>query len=66
MAGKLVLKFKEGEYVLLGDNIVITVERIRGKQTSISFQAPKDMRILRGTIVERCKNESVQQMQAGD
>ena len=66
MAGKLVLQVREKEYILIGSDIVVTLERLRGNRTSISIQAPSDVKVLRGTLVEREKNEQVQQVQRGD
>jgi carbon storage regulator CsrA len=52
MAGKLVLQVREGEWILIGSEIIVTLERIQGARTSISVAAPKDVKILRGKLVE--------------
>jgi carbon storage regulator CsrA len=51
-AGKLVLQVREGEWILIGSEIIVTLERIQGARTSISVAAPKDVKILRGKLVE--------------
>ena len=68
MAGKLVLQVREKEYILIGSEIVVTLERLQGTRTSISIQAPKDVRVLRGTVIERerVENESMQKVRQQD
>ena len=58
MAGKLVLQVREGEYVLIGSDIIVTLERIQGARTSISIEAPKEVKILRGKLVEEQKDNA--------
>lgn len=62
MAGKLVLQVREGEYILIGSDIVVTLERLQGTRTSISIEAPKDVKILRGTLVEKDRQSEQQDM----
>jgi carbon storage regulator len=52
MAGKLVLQIREKEWILIGSDIIVTIERIQGNRTSVSVAAPKDVKILRGKLVE--------------
>lgn len=68
MAGKLVLQVREGEWILIGNDIVVTLERLQGTRTSISIRAPKDVRVLRGTVIERerVENESMQKVRQQD
>ena len=68
MAGKLVLQVREKEYILIGSDIVVTLERLQGTRTSISIQAPKDVRVLRGTVIEREreKNEQMSKVRKQD
>ncbi len=51
----LVLSRKEGEQLLIGDDIVLTINRINGNRVAIGIEAPRDVRILRGEL-ERHKN----------
>ncbi|TWU39003.1 hypothetical protein Q31b_40830 [Novipirellula aureliae] len=46
----LVLSRKEGEQLLIGDNIVLTVNRLSGNRVAIGIEAPKDVRIVRGEL----------------
>lgn len=46
----LVLSRKEGEQLVIGDNIVVTVSRIAGNRVSIGIEAPRDVRIVRGEL----------------
>lgn len=43
----LVLSRKIGEQILIGDGIVVTVNRIDGNRVSLGIQAPSDVRIIR-------------------
>jgi carbon storage regulator len=44
----LVLSRKENQAIHIGDNIKLTVLRVRGKTIRIGFEAPEDVRILWG------------------
>jgi carbon storage regulator CsrA len=46
----LVLKRKMQEQIKIGDNIVITVVRIRGRAVSIGIDAPSGVRVLRAEL----------------
>ncbi len=46
----LVLSRKEGEQLLIGDNIVLTINRISGNRVAIGIEAPRDVRIVRGEL----------------
>ena len=43
----LVLSRKEGERIMLGDSIVLTIVRVSGDRVRLGIQAPSDMLILR-------------------
>jgi carbon storage regulator len=47
----LVLSRKPGEKIVLGGNITLTVVEVRGNQVRLAFEAPDDVRILRGELV---------------
>ena len=49
----LVLSRKEGEKLLIGDNIVLTINRISGNRVAIGIEAPRDVRIVRGELDRR-------------
>ena len=46
----LVLSRKEGEQLLIGDNIVLTINRISGNRVAIGIDAPREVRIVRGEL----------------
>ena len=46
----LVLSRKEGEQLVIGDNIVLTVNRISGNRVAIGIEAPREVRIVRGEL----------------
>ena len=50
----LVLSRKEGERLVIGDNITVTINRISGNRVTVGIEAPREVRIVRGelTVVE--------------
>jgi carbon storage regulator len=46
----LVLSRKEGERVVIGGNVVITINRIAGNRITLAIDAPRDVRIVRGEL----------------
>jgi len=46
----LVLSRKPGEKVVIGNNITLTVVKTHGNQVRLAFDAPDDVRILRGEL----------------
>ena len=46
----LVLTRKSNEKIRIGDDIVITVLRTKGKAVRLGIEAPEEMRVLRGEI----------------
>ncbi len=46
----LVLSRKEGEQLVIGGNIVLTINRISGNRVAIGIDAPRDVRIVRGEL----------------
>lgn len=48
----LVLSRKKDEKIHIGSNIVITVVEIRGQTVRLGLEAPKDISIKRGELLE--------------
>lgn len=46
----LVLTRRIGEEIIINENIVITINRIKGTTVSIGISAPKEMKIMRGEL----------------
>lgn len=46
----LVLTRKTQEQIQIGNNIKITILRIKGQQVQIGIEAPRDVRVLRGEL----------------
>ena len=49
----LVLSRRAGEGIVIQDDIVVTVVRVRGSQVHLSFDAPKETTIHRSEIYEK-------------
>ena len=43
----LILTRKEGETLLIGDNIKVVVVAVDGQQVRLGIEAPRDVRVLR-------------------
>ena len=48
----LVLSRRIGETLHIGDDVVIEIKRVAGRRVTIAIEAPRDLRILRGEIME--------------
>lgn len=46
----LVLTRKEKEQILIGDNIKLTLVRVRGNSVRVGIEAPRDVRVVRGEL----------------
>lgn len=49
----LVLSRKQGETIKIGDAITITVRRIKGNEVRIGVDAPKEVRVVRGELLNK-------------
>ena len=49
----LVLTRKANEEILIGDDIKITLVRIRGNSVRIGIEAPREVRVVRGELAKR-------------
>lgn len=46
----LVLSRKEGEKLVIGDNITLVVSKIAGNRVTVGIEAPADVKIFRGEL----------------
>ena len=49
----LFLQLKEGEYITIGEDIVVQVFPDSGSMTRLAIKAPRELTILRGEVRER-------------
>jgi len=60
----LVLSRKEGERIVIGDNVTLIVSKVNGNRVTIGIEAPRDVKIIRGelqdgNVVERPCTETL-------
>ena len=60
----LVLTRKLGETIVIGDDIVIKVVDIHGKQIRLGIDAPTEISIFRGEIYDRIQEENKRSVEA--
>ena len=53
----LVLSRREGETLVIGGDVVITIRQARGNRVQVGIEAPDDVRVWRGEL-EPCRDES--------
>ncbi|HXF90592.1 MAG TPA: carbon storage regulator CsrA [Candidatus Nitrosotenuis sp.] len=54
----LFLTRKLGESIVINDDIVVTVTEIKGNHIKLSFDYPKNVRVLRKEIYDRIQQEN--------
>lgn len=54
----LVLTRKQGEGILIGDDIRITVVELKGGGVRLGIDAPREMKVHRQEVVERIEKEN--------
>lgn len=54
----LILTRRVGETLMVGDDVTVTVLRVKGNQVRIGVNAPADVAVHREEIFERIKNET--------
>lgn len=61
----LVLTRKQGESIVIGNDIVITVTDIKNGQIKLGITAPKDVTINREEVLKKIKEENVLSSSSG-
>jgi len=46
----LVLSRKEGESLIIGDNITLVISKVVGNRVTIGIEAPKDVKVMRSEL----------------
>ena len=46
----LVLSRKEGERIVIGDNITLVISKVSGNRVTIGIEAPRDVKVVRGEL----------------
>jgi carbon storage regulator len=46
----LVLSRKEGERIVIGDNITLIVSKVSGNRVTIGIEAPREVKVVRGEL----------------
>lgn len=59
----LVLSRKEGDQILIGDDIIIKVISIEKDCVKLGIDAPKNIKVLRYELLQEVKNENVEALQ---
>ena len=60
----LILTRRVGETVMIGDEVAVTVLRVKGNQVRLGVNAPKSISVQREEIFQRIKREAGQPTQA--
>ena len=53
----LSLQLRTGDYLTIGDKIVVQLRQISGDRCKVMVQAPKEIPVLRGELLERAGGE---------
>jgi carbon storage regulator len=53
----LVLTRKTGEWITIGDSILVRVVSVKGDQVQIGVEAPRDIPVHRGEIFDQIRSE---------
>lgn len=60
----LILTRRIGETVMIGDDVTVTVLRVKGNQVRLGVNAPKSVSVQREEIFHRIKHEGAEALQA--
>lgn len=62
----LVLTRREGESIVIGSNIVVTVIEVRGGQVRIGIDAPREIQVHRDEVYEQVRQENIAAVAAAE
>lgn len=49
----LFLQLKTGEYVTIGDNVIVQLNNVSGNRCKLMVEAPREIPVVRGELLER-------------
>lgn len=53
----LFLQLKTGEYMTIGDNVIVQLNDVSGSRCRLMVQAPREVSVMRGELLERAGAE---------
>ncbi len=53
----LFLQLKTGEYMTIGDNVVVQLNEVSGNRCKLMIEAPREVPVMRGELLERAGAE---------
>ena len=56
---------KAGQAIRIGDDIIVTVKQVRGKQVRVSIQAPREVPVFREELYQQIAEENERAVQIG-
>jgi carbon storage regulator len=56
----LVLSRKKGQYIIIGENIKVTILDVGEDRVSIGIDAPREINIIRGELLEETKQTNLE------
>lgn len=54
----LILTRRKNEQIMIGDNVTVTIDRIRGGQVRIGIDAPRSIVVTRGELLDDTRRHS--------
>lgn len=54
----LILTRREGESIIMGNDVIVTVSEVRGNQVRLGIQAPRSLQIHRAEVYEQVVTEN--------
>jgi carbon storage regulator len=54
----LILGRREGESIIIGDDVKVTITKIEGNQVKIGIEAPREIEVHREEVYQRIQDET--------
>ncbi len=61
----LVLSRKEGERIVIGDDITVVITKVHGNRVTLGIEAPKHVRVVREELVQKIAPPVVRESMLG-